>query len=180
MQSTLQQRPLSVSFLLHDLLLVMCDLMSWHADYKTDTIIQTSLRNELRNDVTLITVAHRLQTIIDADKVVRVSSFPTRCRLKKEHKKIDGLGRRSHRKSYPHIPPLLNWPKIKYRNARLTDTLALYHSSWFQVEFDRPSELLKRENGRFRSLVDESGDKDLLYAMANKAETMTTTVDASE
>jgi ABC-type transport system involved in Fe-S cluster assembly fused permease/ATPase subunit len=41
------------------------------ADYKTDTIIQTSLRNELKSDVTLITVAHRLQTIIDADKVVR-------------------------------------------------------------------------------------------------------------
>ena len=41
-----------------------------HADYKTDTIIQTSLRNELKGDVTLITVAHRLQTIIDADKVV--------------------------------------------------------------------------------------------------------------
>jgi ABC-type multidrug transport system fused ATPase/permease subunit len=40
------------------------------ADYKTDIIIQTSLRNELKGDVTLITVAHRLQTIIDADKVV--------------------------------------------------------------------------------------------------------------
>ncbi|KAH9019330.1 hypothetical protein EDB83DRAFT_2508434 [Lactarius deliciosus] len=39
-------------------------------DCKTDTIIQTSLRNELKGDVTLITVAHRLQTIIDADKVV--------------------------------------------------------------------------------------------------------------
>jgi hypothetical protein len=37
----------------------------------------------------------------------------------------------------------------------------------FQVEFDKPSELLKKENGRFRSLVDESGDRDLLYAMAN-------------
>ena len=45
-------------------------LLVAHADYKTDTIIQTSLRNELRGDVTLITVAHRLQTIIDADKVV--------------------------------------------------------------------------------------------------------------
>jgi ABC-type multidrug transport system fused ATPase/permease subunit len=49
--------------------------MPRHADFKTDTIIQTSLRTELRNDVTLITVAHRLQTIIDADKVVRVPSF---------------------------------------------------------------------------------------------------------
>ena len=39
-------------------------------DYKTDTVIQTSLRNGLDGDVTLITVAHRLQTIMDADKIV--------------------------------------------------------------------------------------------------------------
>jgi len=38
-----------------------------------------------------------------------------------------------------------------------------------QVEFDKPSELLKKENGRFRSLVDKSGDKDLLYKLANNA-----------
>ena len=49
------------------------NLQNRAADYKTDTIIQTSLRNELKGDVTLITVAHRLQTIIDADKVVRWS-----------------------------------------------------------------------------------------------------------
>ncbi|KAH8986104.1 hypothetical protein EDB92DRAFT_1818416 [Lactarius akahatsu] len=83
-------------------------------DYKTDTIIQASLRNELKEDVTLITVAHRLQTIIDADKVM-----------------------------------VLDAGRI--------------------VEFDKPSELLKMENGRFRSLVDESGDKDLLYSMASSA-----------
>ncbi|KAI0291829.1 hypothetical protein BC826DRAFT_1105763 [Russula brevipes] len=86
--------------------LLILDEATSAIDYKTDTIIQTSLRNELKGDVTLITVAHRLQTIIDADKV---------------------------------------------------------------VEFDKPSELLKNENGRFRSLVDESGDKDLLYATANQA-----------
>lgn len=33
-------------------------------------MIQTSLRNELGPDVTLITVAHRLQTVMDADKIV--------------------------------------------------------------------------------------------------------------
>ena len=38
-----------------------------------------------------------------------------------------------------------------------------------QVEFDKPSELLKKENGRFRSLVDKSSDKDLLYQQANMA-----------
>ena len=39
-------------------------------DYETDTIIQTSLRTELGKDVTLLTVAHRLQTIMDSDKIV--------------------------------------------------------------------------------------------------------------
>ncbi|KAK0452213.1 hypothetical protein EV421DRAFT_1888046 [Armillaria borealis] len=39
-------------------------------DYKTDSIIQSSLRNELGPDTTLITVAHRLRTIMDADKIM--------------------------------------------------------------------------------------------------------------
>jgi ABC-type multidrug transport system fused ATPase/permease subunit len=34
------------------------------------------------------------------------------------------------------------------------------------VEFDRPSQLLKNEKGMLRSLVDESGDRDNLVAMA--------------
>lgn len=33
-------------------------------------MIQSSLRTELKNDVTVITVAHRLQTIMDYDKIV--------------------------------------------------------------------------------------------------------------
>ena len=40
------------------------------SDYETDTIIQTSLRTELGKDVTLLTVAHRLQTIMDSDKIM--------------------------------------------------------------------------------------------------------------
>jgi ABC-type transport system involved in Fe-S cluster assembly fused permease/ATPase subunit len=39
-------------------------------DYKTDTIIQKSLRTELKRDVTVLTVAHRLRTVLDADKIV--------------------------------------------------------------------------------------------------------------
>ncbi|KAF7792456.1 hypothetical protein EIP86_003493 [Pleurotus ostreatoroseus] len=39
-------------------------------DYETDAVIQESLRREVTKDVTLLTVAHRLQTIMDADKIM--------------------------------------------------------------------------------------------------------------
>ena len=39
-------------------------------DYKTDSIIQATLRHRMSSDVTIITIAHRLQTIMDADKIV--------------------------------------------------------------------------------------------------------------
>ncbi|KAJ7704723.1 hypothetical protein B0H14DRAFT_3903574 [Mycena olivaceomarginata] len=80
-------------------------------DYKTDSIIQNSLRQELRGDVSLITVAHRLQTIMDADKIM-----------------------------------VLDAGRI--------------------VEFDSPKELLKIEDGKLRALVEESGDREALFAMA--------------
>jgi hypothetical protein len=35
-----------------------------------------------------------------------------------------------------------------------------------QVEFDTPKVLLKKPNGMLRALVDESGDKEKLYSMA--------------
>ncbi|KAE9384990.1 P-loop containing nucleoside triphosphate hydrolase protein [Gymnopus androsaceus JB14] len=50
--------------------LLILDEATSAIDYKTDAVIQSSLRNELKGDVTLITVAHRLQTIMDADKIM--------------------------------------------------------------------------------------------------------------
>ncbi|KAJ4491368.1 P-loop containing nucleoside triphosphate hydrolase protein [Lentinula edodes] len=46
-------------------------------DYKTDTIIQESLRNEYKargRDATIITIAHRLQTVMDASRIVEFDS----------------------------------------------------------------------------------------------------------
>ncbi|KAK7025989.1 hypothetical protein VNI00_015819 [Paramarasmius palmivorus] len=80
-------------------------------DYETDTIIQQSLRNELGGDTTVITIAHRLQTIMDADRIM-----------------------------------VLDAGKI--------------------VEFDSPKELLRKEDGLLRALVNESADKGVLFAMA--------------
>jgi len=50
--------------------LLILDEATSAIDYKTDTAIQRSLRNQLGSDVTVITVAHRLQTIMDADKIM--------------------------------------------------------------------------------------------------------------
>ncbi|EEB95340.1 hypothetical protein MPER_05701, partial [Moniliophthora perniciosa FA553] len=91
--------------------LLILDEATSAIDYETDTVIQNSLRRELPNDVTLITVAHRLQTIMDADKILVLDS------------------------------------------GRI-------------AEFDSPKSLLQKEDGMVRSLVDESHDKDILYAMA--------------
>ncbi|KAI0918361.1 hypothetical protein AcV5_002367 [Taiwanofungus camphoratus] len=98
--------------------LLILDEATSAIDYETDTVIQTSMRNELPKDVTILTVAHRLQTIMDADKIM-----------------------------------VLDAGRI--------------------VEFDKPSELLKNEQGMLRSLVDESGDKATLYAMASGASVST-------
>ncbi|KAF8956542.1 P-loop containing nucleoside triphosphate hydrolase protein, partial [Flammula alnicola] len=38
--------------------------------YETDTLIQETLRQQVDSNVTVITVAHRLQTIMDADKIM--------------------------------------------------------------------------------------------------------------
>ncbi|EMD39554.1 hypothetical protein CERSUDRAFT_150095 [Gelatoporia subvermispora B] len=94
--------------------LLILDEATSAIDFATDAVIQQSLRRELGKDVTLLTVAHRLQTIMDADKIM-----------------------------------VLDAGKI--------------------VEFDRPSELLKDEMGIFRALVEESGDKEMLSTIAERA-----------
>jgi hypothetical protein len=40
------------------------------SDYETDSAIQESIRATLGSDITIITIAHRLQTIMDSDKIV--------------------------------------------------------------------------------------------------------------
>ncbi|KAF5389764.1 hypothetical protein D9757_005974 [Collybiopsis confluens] len=49
--------------------LVILDEATSAIDYKTDNIIQTSLRTEL-SGATVITIAHRLQTVLDSDRIM--------------------------------------------------------------------------------------------------------------
>ncbi|KAF7377873.1 ATP-binding cassette transporter [Mycena sanguinolenta] len=91
--------------------LLILDEATSAIDYKTDAVIQTSLRTELPGDTTCLIVAHRLQSVMDTDKIM-----------------------------------VLDAGRI--------------------VEFDSPKALLQNEQGMLRALVDESGDKDALYKMA--------------
>ncbi|KIM54250.1 hypothetical protein SCLCIDRAFT_1222221 [Scleroderma citrinum Foug A] len=91
--------------------LLILDEATSAIDYKTDTAIQTSLRHEMRG-ITQLIIAHRLQTIMDADKIM-----------------------------------VLDAGRI--------------------VEFASPKELLQSKNGMLRALVDESGDKEMLYGMTH-------------
>ena len=45
------------------------EMLNTRLDYETDHLIQQFIRSEFK-DVTIITVAHRLQTIMDSDKIV--------------------------------------------------------------------------------------------------------------
>ncbi|KAH9851409.1 multidrug resistance-associated ABC transporter [Lenzites betulinus] len=50
--------------------LLILDEATSAIDYATDAVIQNSLREELGRDVTVLTIAHRLQSIMDADRIM--------------------------------------------------------------------------------------------------------------
>ncbi|TFK52961.1 P-loop containing nucleoside triphosphate hydrolase protein [Heliocybe sulcata] len=50
--------------------LLFLDEATSAVDYDTEAVIQSSLRTKLRSDVTVITIAHRLQTVMDADMII--------------------------------------------------------------------------------------------------------------
>lgn len=70
------------------------------------------------------------------------------------------------------MPPTLSTDGSRCRMHRewpvrcFTDSNAADQLNPVQVEFGKPSELLENEKGLFRALVDESGDREKLYAIA--------------
>ncbi|RDX55374.1 P-loop containing nucleoside triphosphate hydrolase protein [Lentinus brumalis] len=54
--------------------LLILDEATSAIDYETDTVIQRSLREAVSKDTTVLTIAHRLQTIMDADKILVLDS----------------------------------------------------------------------------------------------------------
>ncbi|KZO90151.1 P-loop containing nucleoside triphosphate hydrolase protein [Calocera viscosa TUFC12733] len=91
---------------------LLLDEATASVDHETDNIIQESIRRELKG-ATLMTIAHRLRTIMDYDKIM-----------------------------------VLDAGKL--------------------IEFDTPVALLDRKDSLFRSLVEESGDRDELKTIARQ------------
>lgn len=65
--------------------------MSFQAavDVETDALLQTTLRSNMFKDRTIITIAHRINTILDSDRIVvldhgRVAEFDTPSELVKK------------------------------------------------------------------------------------------------
>ncbi|KAI8867329.1 hypothetical protein GQ42DRAFT_126886, partial [Ramicandelaber brevisporus] len=62
--------------------IVILDEASSSIDFKTDTLIQSTIRSELAGRSTIFTIAHRLKTIVDYDRVLvldkgRIVEFDT-------------------------------------------------------------------------------------------------------
>jgi hypothetical protein len=106
-------------------------------------VIQATLRHELKSDVTVITIAHRLQTIMNFDKIVsKVHMGVVSCL----YPLTDGARGRETGDS-----------ESLQKSGSATETP-------IQVEFDAPLALLKKE-GHLKQLVDESVDRETLYTM---------------
>ncbi|KAF7362328.1 Multidrug resistance-associated ABC transporter [Mycena venus] len=56
--------------IVRDSKLLVLDEATSAIDYATDAVIQSTLRHELKSDVTVLTIAHRLQTIMDFDRIM--------------------------------------------------------------------------------------------------------------
>ncbi|KAK7690649.1 hypothetical protein QCA50_005748 [Cerrena zonata] len=93
--------------------LVILDEATSAIDTNTDSIIQNSLRQTLESDVSVITVAHRLHTIMDSDKII-----------------------------------VLDAGRI--------------------VEIGSPRDLIQNDRSRFRAMVMQDGDRDMLLRLSQR------------
>ena len=128
-----------------------------NVDPATDDVIQKTINTEFEH-CTVLTIAHRLKTIINSDRIMVLGKV--RLSFSTVHfQTVHFFDRPLSRPSTFLTVPIQKWVGANFEK-----------DSGCIVEFDHASKLLQNDDSVFKGMVDESKDRAQLYNTMNRPE----------